>query len=127
MSPSTGAPLSIAAPKRHPDKGGRNLFGAYFYDVDCADPTCKLLRAHGDKAFFGWPNIPALEAEIVSWYDACNFEEEKAAARLINKVALENVVYAPLGQFLQYQTWRKNVSGVQPGPLLFFWGVTKTA
>jgi peptide/nickel transport system substrate-binding protein len=95
--------------------------------VDCADPTCKLLRAHGDKAFFGWPNIPALETEIASWYDARNFDEEKAAARRINKVAFENVVYAPLGQFLQYQAWHKNVRGVPQGPLPFFWGVTKTA
>jgi peptide/nickel transport system substrate-binding protein len=42
-------------------------------------------------------------------------------------VALDNVVYAPLGQFLQYQAWHKNVSGIPLGPLPFFWGVTKTA
>jgi hypothetical protein len=40
---------------------------------------------------------------------------------------LENVVYAPLGQFLQYQAWHKNISGVRQGPLPFFWGVTKAA
>jgi hypothetical protein len=34
--------------------------------------------------------------EIASWYDARNFEEEKAAARRINKVTLDNVVYARL-------------------------------
>jgi peptide/nickel transport system substrate-binding protein len=122
-----GTVVSRRAQKAPPDKGGWHLFGAYFYGVDCADPTCKLLRAYGDKAFFGWPNIPALEAEIASWYDASNFEEEKVAARRINKVALENVVYAPLGQFLQYQAWHKNISGVGQGPLPFFWGVTKTA
>jgi peptide/nickel transport system substrate-binding protein len=25
-----------------------------------------------------------------------------------------------------YQAWRKNVTGVQRGPLPFFWGVSKT-
>jgi peptide/nickel transport system substrate-binding protein len=35
------------------------------------------------------------------------------------------VTYAPLGNFLNYQAWRKNVSGIVPGPLTF-WGVSKT-
>ena len=51
----------------------------------------------------------------------------KAAARRLNKAALDNVVYAPTGFFLTYQAWRKNVSGVGKGPLPFFWGVSKTA
>jgi peptide/nickel transport system substrate-binding protein len=122
-----GTVVARRTQKAPPDKGGWNIFQTVFYGADCVDPTCKLLRAHGDKAFFGWPEIPALEAEIGSWYDARTFEEEKAAARRINKVALENVVYAPLGQFLQYQAWRKNISGVPQGPLPFFWGVTKAA
>jgi peptide/nickel transport system substrate-binding protein len=113
--------------KSAPDKGGWHTFQNTTSGVDCVDPTSKFLRAHGDKAFFGWPNIPAVEAAVASWYDARNFEEEKAAARRLNKVALDNVVYAPLGQFLEYQAWHKNVRGVPQGPLPFFWGVTKTA
>jgi peptide/nickel transport system substrate-binding protein len=35
------------------------------------------------------------------------------------------VVYAPTGFFLNYQAWRKNVSGIVKGPLPFFWGVGK--
>jgi hypothetical protein len=27
---------------------------------------------------------------------------------------------------LQYQAWRKNVTGIVQGPLPFFWGVSKT-
>jgi peptide/nickel transport system substrate-binding protein len=45
------------------------------------DPTNKLLRANGDKAFFGWPNIPDVEAEIAAWYDAKTLDEEKLIAR----------------------------------------------
>ena len=47
--------------------------------------------------------------------------------RRLNKTALDHVVYVPLGQFLQHQAWRKNVTGVVKGPLPFFWGVSKTA
>ena len=49
----------------------------------------------------------------------------KAAARRLNKAALDNVVSVPLGLFLQYQAWRQNVSGIVQGPLPFFWGVSK--
>jgi hypothetical protein len=32
------------------------------------------------------------------------------------------VVYAPLGFFQLYQAWRKDVTGIVPSPLAFFWG-----
>jgi hypothetical protein len=41
------------------------------------------------------------------------------------QAALESVVYAPTGFFLQHQAWRKNVSGTVQVPLPFFWGVNK--
>ena len=74
-----------------------------------------------------WPDSPQVEAEIAAWFDAKTLDEEKAAARRLNKAALDHVVHAPLGFFLQYQAWRKNVTGIVKGPLPFFWGVSKTA
>jgi hypothetical protein len=44
----------------------------------------------------------------------------------LNKTALDRVVYAPLGFYLLHFAWRKNVTGIVPGPLPFFWGVSKT-
>jgi peptide/nickel transport system substrate-binding protein len=85
-----------------------------------------LIGANGDKAWFGWPDVPAVEAEVTAWFEAKSLDEEKAAARRLNKAALDNVVYAPTGFFMQYQAWRKNVTGIVPGPLPFFWGVSKT-
>jgi len=93
-------------------------------DIDPAAYT--LLRANGENAFPGWPNSPQVEAEIAAWFDAKTLDEEKTVARRLNKAALDHVVYAPLGFFLQYQAWRKNVTGIVQGPLPFFWGVSKT-
>jgi peptide/nickel transport system substrate-binding protein len=75
---------------------------------------------------FSWPNIPEVEAEVAAWFDAKTLDEEKTTARRLNKAALNNVIYAPIGFFLIYQAWRKNVSGIVKGPLPFFWGVSKT-
>ena len=60
-------------------------------------------------------------------FAAKSLDEEKEAARRLNKAALDNVVFVPLGGFYQYQAWRRSVSGIVKGPLPFFWGVSKTA
>jgi peptide/nickel transport system substrate-binding protein len=67
-----------------------------------------------------------VEATVAAWYDAKTLDEEKAAARRLNKAALDQVIYAPLGVYLRHHAWRKNVTGVAQGPLPLFWGVSKT-
>jgi peptide/nickel transport system substrate-binding protein len=74
----------------------------------------------------GWANIPQVEAEIDAWYEATSLEEEKAIARRLNKAALDQVLYAPLGASIRNWAWRTNVTGIVQGPLPFFWGVSKT-
>jgi peptide/nickel transport system substrate-binding protein len=46
--------------------------------------------------------------------------------RQLNKTALDHVVYVPLGFFLRYAAWRKNVSVIVHAPVPLFWGVSKT-
>jgi peptide/nickel transport system substrate-binding protein len=120
-----GTVVARRAQKSPPSQGGWHIYHTSFYGVDCVDPTNKLLRANGDKAMFGWPTIPQVETEIAAWYDAKTLDEEKAIARRLNKAALDNIVYAPLGMYLRHFAWRKNVTGIAQGPLPFFWGVSK--
>src|SRR5215472_16847013 len=111
-----------------PCQGGWQMFHTWHSGADCINPAVAIgVRASGDKAWFGWPDVPAVEAEVAAWYEAKTLDEEKAAIRRLNKAALDGVVYAPTGFFLMYQAWRKNVSGIVKGPLPFFWGVSKTA
>ncbi len=121
-----GTVVARRAQKSPPGQGGWQLFVTAWYGVECVDPTNRIIRANGDKAFFGWPDIPQVEAEVAAWYEATTLDEEKAIARRLNKAALENAIYAPLGNYLQYHAWRSNVTGVSQGPLPFFWGVSKT-
>ncbi len=121
-----GTVVARRAQKSPPAQGGWHVYHTSVFGVDCVDPTSKLLRANGDKAMFGWPTIPQVEAEIEAWYDAKTLDEEKAIARRLNKAALDNVVYAPLGWYMRHFAWRTNVTGIVKGPLPFFWGVSKT-
>ncbi len=122
-----GTVVARRAQKSPPGQGGWQMFHGWHDGVDLATPMSQSIRANGEKAWFGWPNSPPVEAAIAMWFESKTPEEEKAAARALNKAALADVVYAPLGFYLAYQAWRKNVSGIAQGPLPFFWGVSKTA
>jgi peptide/nickel transport system substrate-binding protein len=114
------------ASKSLPGQGGWGMFHTWHAGADCATPAAyNALRANGDKAWFGWPEVPAVEKEIEAWFEAKNLEEEKAVIGRINKAAMDDVVYIPTGFYYGYQAWRSNVSGVVGGPIPFFWGVTK--
>ena len=116
------------AQKSPPGQGGWAMFHSWHSGSDCINPAVYIaIRASGDGAWFGWPNVPEVEKEVTNWFDAKTLDEEKAAARRLNKAALDNVVYAPTGFFLTYQAWRKNVSGIEKGPIPFPWGVAKSA
>ena len=116
------------AQKTPHNQGGWEMFHTWHAGADCINPAVYIaIRATGDKAWFGWPNSPAVEKEVTAWFEAKSLDEEKAAVRRLNKAALDDVVYAPTGFFLSYTAWRKNISGIAKGPLPFFWGVSKTA
>jgi len=121
-----GTVVARRGQKKPPSQGGWHMYHTSLYGVDCADPTNKFLRADGTGTANGWPNSPLVEAEIAAWFDADTPENETAAARRLNKAALDHAVYAPLGWFLRHYAYRKSLSGVAQGPIPFFWGVSKT-
>ena len=114
------------AMKNPPGQGGWQVFHTWHAGADCVNPASyNAVRGTGDNAWFGWPKSEATEAAIVRWFAAPDLEAEKRAIAQVNRAAMEDVVYAPTGFFLTYQGWRRNVSGIQKGPLPFFWGVSK--
>jgi peptide/nickel transport system substrate-binding protein len=114
------------AMKNPPGQGGWSMFHTWHAGADCVNPASyNAIRATGDNAWFGWPSAPAVDAAIGEWFAAPDLAAEKVAIGKVNRLALESVVYAPTGFFLGYQAWRRNVSGIQKGPLPFFWGVSK--
>jgi peptide/nickel transport system substrate-binding protein len=103
------------------------MFHTWHAGADTINPASyNAVRANGDGAWFGWPNVPAVEKLVGDWFDAPDLAAEKRVIGELNRAAMENVVYAPTGFFLSYTAWRRNVSGIQKGPLPFFWGVSKS-
>ncbi len=115
------------AMKNPPNQGGWSMFHTWHAGADAINPILyNAVRANGDGAWFGWPDVPAVEAEVPNWLAAGSLAEERAAIDRLNAAAVENVVYCPTGFFLSYQAWRRNVSGIVKGPIPFAWGVSKT-
>jgi peptide/nickel transport system substrate-binding protein len=115
------------AMKNPPNQGGWSMFHTWHAGADCVNPAAyNAVRANGQGAWFGWPDVPAVERVVTEWFEAPDATAEKAAIDKINREAMDNVVYAPTGFFLGYQAWRRNVSGIVKGPLPFFWGVSKS-
>jgi peptide/nickel transport system substrate-binding protein len=113
--------------KNPPTQGGWSMFHTWHAGADAINPVLyNAVRANGDGAWFGWPDVPAVEAEVPNWLAASNLAEERAAIGRLNRAAVDNVVYAPTGFFLGYQAWRRNVSGIVKGPIPFAWGVSKS-
>jgi peptide/nickel transport system substrate-binding protein len=121
-----GTVVGRRASKASPAQGGWNVFHTWHSGADCVTPAgYAAIRGNGQSAWFGWPDSPKTEEGVEAWYAAPGPAEEKAALAAINQAAMEDVIYAPLGQFMAYQAWRSNVSGVVKAPLPLFWGVSK--
>jgi peptide/nickel transport system substrate-binding protein len=121
-----GTVIARRAQRSSPRQGGWQMYINGKYGVEAADPTNSWLRSDGNQALNGWANSPLVEAELAAWYEANSFNEEMAAARRLNKAAMDHVLYAPLGMYLRYHAWRKNVTGVAQAPLPLFWDVGKS-
>jgi peptide/nickel transport system substrate-binding protein len=115
------------ASKAPPGQGGWHIFHTWHAGADCIAPASyNAIRGNGDGAWFGWPTSAATEAAVAKWLEAATPAQEKAAYEEINRAAMTDVVYIPNGFYLGYQAWRRNVTGIQKGPLPFFWGVAKS-
>ena len=109
-------------------KGSRKLDAAkkLLAESGYAGQPVTLLAAQDIPSLKGWGDVTAdLLKRLGMKVDLAAIDWGTVVARRLNKAALDDVVYAPLGWYLNRHAWRKNVTGIVPGPLPFFWGVSK--
>jgi peptide/nickel transport system substrate-binding protein len=109
------------------DKGGWNLFHTWTTTPDLSSPALNaLVRGSGDKAWFGWPTDPKLEALVDAWFKAPDFAAQKKLAEDIQVEAYGvEIPYVPTGQFVIPTAYRKNLHGIIIAPVVFLWNVEK--
>lgn len=125
--PMDNAAMNQRRVKRDPPtQGGWSAFFTTFAGLDQLTPAAHLtLRGNGARAFAGWPDSPRIEALRDQWFDAPNEAAQKALCEEIQRQAMLDVPYIPLGQSLDPTAFRRNITGIPRGFCLF-WQVDKT-
>jgi peptide/nickel transport system substrate-binding protein len=67
--------------------------------------TVTFLRATGAQAWFGWPDVPKLEAQRLSWPDAPDFAGQQKIAAEIQQTVFDAAPYLPTGQYFASTAW----------------------
>jgi peptide/nickel transport system substrate-binding protein len=121
-----GTLVQRRAKKEPPSQGGWNMFHTNWPGGDMIHPvSMQVLRANGDKAWFGWPDLPQLQKLVELWTDAPDLVTQQSIAAEIQKVALQQVPFLPLGQFFGKTARRREIEGLVKG-VIAFWNVRRT-
>src|SRR5260370_4659586 len=79
---TVGARRAVNTP---PGQGGWHMFHTWHSAADCVNPAAATASlASGDKALFGSPDAPEVEAQGAAWYEAKTLGEGKAVIRRLN-------------------------------------------
>jgi peptide/nickel transport system substrate-binding protein len=119
--------LVVRARKEPPEKGGWNLLHTWWQGADVINPAVHFgVSGAGQRAWFGWPDIPQLDRLVNDWVGATDQAKRKQVADEIQKVALSEVPYVPWGEWVQPTAFRKNVRDVLKFEAPIFWNVRLT-
>jgi peptide/nickel transport system substrate-binding protein len=101
------------------DQGGWSVF-LTGVDITLDPGEHRPLRANGARAWFGWPDSPKLEALRSQWLDTTDIAAQKAICAQIQRQAIEDVPYIPLGEYFTLTAHKADLTGFSPGPPLFY-------
>lgn len=107
------------------DKGGWSMFHTTWNGLDGINPgVMQFLRANGQQAWFGWPDVPKLDALRQAWFDAPDLEGQQRIAEDIQRSVFEEAPYLPTGQYFASTAYRRTIT--EPiSETLAFWGVRR--
>ena len=120
-----GTLVARRASKAPPGQGGWSMFNTTWAGLDMVNPiVAQVLRANGDRAFFGWPTIPRIEELREAWLEAPDLDAQKRIGAEIQTVAFREVPYLPTGRFFGKTAFRRSLADVVDG-LYVFWGARR--
>lgn len=110
-----------------PKEGGWNIFATNNVMAEAFDPLRAFgVAANGQDAWFGWPDVPEIEALRLQFSREPDAEKRKALAGQIQKLVIEEGVVLPMGQYYVPGAFRSNLSGMLESPVPVFWNIKKS-
>jgi peptide/nickel transport system substrate-binding protein len=113
------------ASKAAPDDGGWNAFITNGTVTGIANPLTHNFVKNCEQAWYGWPCDERLVELGQQWALETDSEKRQELIDELQRLHLENVTYIPVGQYRPAIIYRKEISGVIPGPALFYWNIKK--
>ena len=123
-----GTMLQRRSKKDPADQGGWSMFVTGWAGTDHINPAGHIaLRGNGDQpsAWPGWCVSPQLEALRNAWFEAPDLATQQRICVDMQKQALIDVPYMPLGQYQQPTAYRSDISGMLNG-FATFWNLRRT-
>ncbi|EAQ02083.1 ABC transporter substrate-binding protein [Pseudooceanicola batsensis HTCC2597] len=109
-----------------PSEGGWNIFSTYSILATSGDPFGNTpLSTDGRESWAGWPDVPEISELRLDYAKAASVEEQKEIAKRIQKIAIDEGVVGPLGQFRIPAAWSSEWSGFLESPITLFWNISK--
>ncbi|WP_340108122.1 ABC transporter substrate-binding protein [Pikeienuella sp. HZG-20] len=110
-------------------EGGWNMFFTNWVSADINNPINNNMvngRGPNDGGWFGWPTVPEAEELRDAYARSTDPAEQKEIATKLQTLAYDEVMYVPLGQYIEPSAWSTRLDGVVEGPATpYFWNVTK--
>jgi peptide/nickel transport system substrate-binding protein len=109
------------------DQGGWSAFVTGWNGTDHLNPAGHIaLRGNGDSpsAWPGWCVSPKLEELRNAWFAASDLASQQKICQDIQRQAMIDVPYVPLGQYIQPTAYRSDLTGILNG-FATFWSVRR--
>jgi len=103
------------------DQGGWSAFVGNWQGMDWLTPAGHI-PLRGNASYPGWSVSKRIEDLRAKWLSAASLEEQKRLCVEIQKAALEEVPYYPIGMYKQPTLFRNSIAGVLSGTAVF-WNV----
>ncbi|HEX3951950.1 MAG TPA: ABC transporter substrate-binding protein [Stellaceae bacterium] len=118
-----GTMLARRNRKEPVDKGGWSAFVTGWAGLDWLNPAVHIaIRGSGEAGYPGWTTSPRIEQLREDWFHAPDLKAQQAICADMQRQAMIDVPYYPLGQHFQPTAFRKSITGVLNG-FPIFWNV----
>lgn len=108
------------------EEGGWSIIVTSWPLTDMLDPIrYPAIAANGDQAWFGWPDIPAIEELRNAFVKTADPAEQTELTAKIQQIAMDEGVIIPLGQYQVPSVHSTKLSGIIEAPVSLFWNIKK--
>ncbi|MBC7638050.1 MAG: ABC transporter substrate-binding protein [Acetobacteraceae bacterium] len=110
-----GTVVQRRASKEPISKGGWNIFMTNLGGSGNVSPAAASAIRSGQAAWFGWPDMPAMEALRENWLDAGDVATQKSIALDMQKLLFQEAPYVPLGYYAGPTIYRNSITDIRDG------------